>query len=91
MTRTSQLIDKYLNKLYLRKSMAKNNSSITGKLNSLDMNKVSKGLLIALTGAAVAFLVQIPEAIDFGTYQGIAVAVSSTVVNLLRKWLSNNS
>jgi len=71
--------------------MAKNDGSTAGKLDFLDMSKVSKGLLIALVGAAVAFLIQIPDAIDFGSYQGIAVAVSSTVVNLLRKWLSNNS
>lgn len=53
-----------------------------------DLEKVGKGLLIALAGAALTYLTeQIPN-IDLGEWTPIVVAFWSVIVNAARKWLS---
>jgi len=61
----------------------------SGKMNGEGWKKIGKGLLIALAGALVTFLVDLPNAYDFGKYSIIVVAVASTLVNFLRKWLTS--
>jgi hypothetical protein len=59
-----------------------------------DLIKVGKGLLIALSGSAIVFLSSVSNVIDwsrFGSnsqlYMLIATAISSSIVNLIRKWV----
>jgi len=62
-----------------------------------DLIKVGKGFLIALAGAAIAFLGEVSGIIDYSAYGEagpfIALAVSSvcsTVVNLIRKLINGS-
>jgi len=58
------------------------------QLNWNDMEKIGKGLLIALAGAALTYLTeQIPN-IDLGEWTPIVVAIWSVIVNAAKKWLS---
>ena len=68
----------------------KQTGSGSGQLNKADMQKVGKGALIALAGAALTVLVDVIPGVDFGKYQVVVAAVSAVIVNLLRIWLSNN-
>jgi hypothetical protein len=51
------------------------------------MNKIFKGLVIALVVAAVTWAEQTVPSVDFGQYQLIAVAVNSALVNAVRIYL----
>lgn len=57
------------------------------KLNKADLFKIGKGLLIAMAGAGLTYLVDAVPNIDFGEYAPIAVAVFSVLVNMVRKFL----
>ena len=58
------------------------------RLNLEDIKKLGKGLLIALGGCALTYLVEIVPSIEFGIYTPLAVATASVIVNTLRKSLS---
>ena len=58
-------------------------------IDSLGLKKVGKGLLIALGGAALTYLVEVIPGIDFGVWTPIAVTVSAVVVNFGRKFLAS--
>lgn len=68
-------------------------------LSRTDLVKVGKGMLVSIGGvvsAALALAVAdqisaLPTQIDFGVYQGLAVVVCSTLVNGIRKWITDNS
>lgn len=52
--------------------------------------KIGKGALIAVAGAALTALEQYVLDTSFGELTGVIVAVNSVLVNVARKWLSNN-
>ena len=58
-------------------------------MNKEDLNKILKGALIALSGALLTYLAEIPEMVDFGDYQAIIVAVFSVLVNVGRKFINS--
>ena len=60
-------------------------------LNATDWRKVFMGLVVALAGAASAWLTEQVPGIDFGNYSLIAAAVGATLANLLRKFVADNS
>jgi len=61
------------------------------KLNKEDGKKILKGLLVAVGGAVLTYLMDLVPMIDFGAYTGVAVAINSVLVNAARKWLTNYS
>lgn len=65
-------------------------SSKKYEMNKEDMTKVAVGLGIALGGAALTFAADMIPNIDFGVYTPMVVALSSTLINLARKWLKEN-
>lgn len=71
---------------------------VGSKRFNLDKNdswKILKGLLIAVAGGAllagISWLEALPEQINFGMYEAIAISVITTVVNALRKFSANYS
>lgn len=67
------------------------------KLVKEDLIKVGIGLLLALGGALVAFLGDLSNVIDYSKYGefgpviALAVAsISSSLINLIRKWMKSN-
>jgi len=68
--------------------MAKIKLIDAGKIDPLGWKKVGKGLIIALSGAVLTFLVDLPAAYDFGPYAVIVAAVIATGVNFFRKLLT---
>lgn len=57
-------------------------------LNEVDWKKIGVGALVALGGALLTYSQEVFTTIDFGAYQGIAVAVNSVIVNVVRKYLA---
>jgi hypothetical protein len=64
------------------------NQSDKFTLNSADLIKIGKGLLIALGGAALTYLSTIVTKVDFGVYTPLAVAIFSTLINTASKALA---
>lgn len=60
-------------------------------LNNLDFQKIGTGLLIALGGAFITWLPEQIELIDWGGLQPLAFAISSMAVNVIRKWIKDDS
>lgn len=63
-----------------------------------DWKKVGKGFLIALAGGVVAFFGQVSGVIDYTLYGvwGPVIALlvatfASTIVNILNKWIAENT
>jgi len=67
--------------------MAKTKIIEAGKIEMEGLKKVGKGLLIGLAGYALTFIIDLPQAYDFGQYTAIITVVSAGVVNYLRKKL----
>ncbi len=65
------------------------NSSPFASLNTIDWYKALRGLFVILLGGALSYLVQWVAQTDFGTYQLIATAISSTIVELGRRFLTD--
>lgn len=57
------------------------------KLNKEDMSKVGKGLVIAMSGAGLTYLVSIIGNVDFGGAELVVGAGFSVLVNFCRKFL----
>lgn len=53
----------------------------------MDIRKIVKGLVIALVVAFVTWAEQTIPGIDFGSYQLLAVAINSAIVNAVREYL----
>lgn len=68
-----------------------NSTSKKYTLDGIDWKKIGVGALIALGGALLTYFQEVVAQIDFGVYQGLAVAVNSIIVNAVRKFLSNYS
>lgn len=62
-----------------------------GELNNIDWLKIGKGAIIALAGALATYLATLSGTIDFGDYTPLVTALFSVVVNLLNRWISDNS
>lgn len=61
-------------------------------LNGPDAWAVVKGLLIASSGGAIAYLLQFSSTIDQSSTTGIvASVVIAGIVNLIRKFVSDNT
>lgn len=68
-------------------------------LNTIDLKSIGKGLLIAVTGAALTYVNGVVMQTDFTVHYNdlavnltpIVVAGWSGVVNLVRKWIADNS
>jgi hypothetical protein len=60
-------------------------------LNWIDRNKIIKGLLIAIGGAALTYFAEQLPMVDFGKYQLIVFPLASSLVNAGIKWLSDYS
>lgn len=67
------------------------NTSKRFSLNKADMQKVATGALVAIGGALLTYLTQTVAQIDFGDYTPVAVAVSSVLVNVARKFIADYS
>ena len=50
-------------------------------LNKEDLLKIGKGVIIALSGAVLTYLLQILPQIEFGPYTPIAAALLSIAIN----------
>lgn len=60
-------------------------------LNATDLFKAGRGLLVVLAGAALTYVVDLIPQIDFGVWTPMVVSVSSTLIELARRWLTNYS
>lgn len=63
-----------------------------------DLKKIGIGFLLALGGAAVAFLADLSSVIDYSQYGNnaqivalIVASVSSSLINVIRKWIGTNN
>ena len=54
-----------------------------------DLNKILKGAGIAIGGALLTYATQIPEMVDFGEWQPLAVAIFSILINIGRKFIAS--
>jgi hypothetical protein len=57
-------------------------------LNQADFEAIGRGLLIALAGAALTYLIDVFPQVDFGQYQVVAAVVFAVLVNVARKYLA---
>lgn len=61
------------------------------QLNSIDYKKLGIGALIAVGGALLTYWQDTFLTLDFGVYQGLAVAINSIIINFVRKLLSGTN
>jgi hypothetical protein len=59
-------------------------------LSSEDIAKIIKGGSIALAGAGVVFMTNI-SGLDFGAWSPTVGALAAIVINVLRKWIADNT
>lgn len=71
------------------------NGTPIGKLGSEDFKKIGKGFIIAIVGAGALAgadeLVTLSDQIDFGMWEAISVSIVTTLVNAIRKWVTNTT
>jgi hypothetical protein len=60
-----------------------------GTLNQDDLKKLGIGLLVAVGGAILTYLESSVPTIDFGAWTPIVVSLNSVIVNIGRKWLTD--
>lgn len=60
-------------------------------LNSIDWKKIGIGALVAIVGAVLTYSQQVIMKVDFGTWSPIVMIVNSTIVNLVRKFIADNT
>lgn len=58
-----------------------------GKLDKQGLKKLGKSFLISLAGAAVIFLGDITNIVDFGSWETYVATFLPFIINVLRKWL----
>jgi len=61
------------------------------QLNADDLKSIGKGFLIAFLGWFVTAGTQYFGLIDWGNNEAVAVAIWSVLINVLRKFVANNS
>jgi len=64
--------------------------SQVGAMNSTDLKKIGKGLIIAVVGAVLTYGTETIPGVNLGSLTPIVVAGWSIVANFVRKWLSNS-
>jgi hypothetical protein len=60
-------------------------------ISKVDLKKVGTGLVIALLGSLATYMEQTCSQIDFGSWTIFIVALNSTLVNLIRKWIADET
>lgn len=60
-------------------------------LTVTDKNKILRGALLAMGGALITYLLEVLPGIDFGANSVLIAAVISTVLNAIRKFISNTN
>ena len=59
------------------------------RLGVADFKKVLMGAAVAAVGAALAYILEYTQTVDFGEYQVFAAAGLAVLANLVRKLLSD--
>lgn len=67
------------------------NTSKRWALNTIDWKKIGVGAGVAVGGALFTYFQQFITDVDFGVYGPIVMAVNSVVVNVVRKWIADNT
>lgn len=57
------------------------------KLNKEDLQRIVKGLVLAMGGAGIAYLLGILDYIDVGYTTPLIVATASAILNFLQIWI----
>lgn len=57
-------------------------------LNELDYKKVMTGMGIAMAGAGLTYIQDLIPLIDFGVWTPVVVALNSSLINAVRRFLS---
>ena len=57
------------------------------RLNKTDLQKIFKGLALAMGGAGVAYILGILDFIDVDAYTPVFVAIASSALNALQVWI----
>ena len=69
------------------------NGTPIGSLGKEDIKKIGKGFMIAIIGAgalaAADEIIAISDQIDFGVWEAISVSIATTLVNAIRKWVTD--
>ena len=65
--------------------MAKVKLITAGKLDAQGWKSIGKSFLLTIASAAIAFIADLTNVVDFGGYQNLAVLIIPFVVNFLRK------
>lgn len=58
-------------------------------LNKADLFKALRGLVVVLAGAALTYVADMIPNVDFGMYTPLVVSVSSTLIELGRRFLTD--
>lgn len=58
-------------------------------LDTTDLFKAARGLLVVLAGATLTYLLETIPQIDFGGYTPVVVSLTSTMVELGRRYLTS--
>ena len=60
-------------------------------LNTVDLIKLGKGLLVAAGGAALTYLGEWAASVEFGVLAPLITAGLAVVLNAFRKWVTDGS
>jgi hypothetical protein len=76
-----------------KKGIKKMNGTPIGSLGVEDFKKIGKGFLIAIIGAGALAgadeIITLSDQIDFGVWEAISVSIATTLVNAIRKWVTD--
>jgi len=59
-------------------------------MDKMDWKKILKGALIAAAGAGLLYLIEFVGGLNFGIFQTAIAALLSVLVNIVRKFVTNN-
>jgi hypothetical protein len=60
-----------------------------GKLDMNGLKSIGKSFLITLGGAAIGFIANLLNIVDFGSWQTLAATLLPFIANFLYKWLGS--
>ena len=60
-------------------------------LSKEDWKKIGMGALIAIAGALATWMQEVIPGVNFGSYTTFMIIVNSVLVNIIRKFVSDNS
>lgn len=58
-------------------------------LNKEDGQKILKGMMVAVAGAALTYVAEMVPNVDFGSMTPVVTALAAVLVNAARKWLKD--